>query len=72
MSGFGFELAKTDGAARLGRMRTAHGHIETPAFMPVATQGTVKSLTPSDLRMIAKGGARQPIVAAARKRLNIA
>src|SRR6266542_1463653 len=31
-------------------MRTAHGDIETPAFMPVATQGTVKSLTPSDLR----------------------
>src|SRR3989449_116857 len=50
MRGFGFELAKTDGAARLGRIRTAHGHIETPAFMPVATQGTVKSLTPSDLR----------------------
>ncbi len=40
----------TDGSARLGRMRTAHGHVETPAFMPVATQGTVKSLTPSDLR----------------------
>src|SRR3989454_10854855 len=50
MRGFGFELAKTDGAARLGRMRTAHGLIETPDFMPVATQGTVKSLTPSDLR----------------------
>src|SRR5437867_9569026 len=59
MSGFGFELAKTDGAARLGRMRTAHGHVETPAFMPVATQGTVKSLTPSDLR-----GARAQIVLA--------
>jgi queuine tRNA-ribosyltransferase len=41
---------KTDGTARLGRMRTAHGDVETPAFMPVATQGTVKSLTPSDLR----------------------
>src|SRR5438093_4834118 len=50
MDGFGFELLKTDGPARLGRMRTAHGHVETPAFMPVATQGTVKSLTPSDLR----------------------
>src|SRR6266542_2839952 len=33
-------------------MRTAHGDIETPAFMPVATQGTVKSLTPSDLRAV--------------------
>jgi len=46
---FGFELIRTDGSARLGRMRTAHGSVETPAFMPVATQGTVKSLTPADL-----------------------
>jgi queuine tRNA-ribosyltransferase len=46
---FGFELLRTDGAARLGRMRTAHGAVDTPAFMPVATQGTVKSLTPADL-----------------------
>ncbi len=50
MPGFGFDLLKTDGAARLGRMRTGHGDIDTPAFMPVATQGTVKGLTPSDLR----------------------
>jgi queuine tRNA-ribosyltransferase len=50
MDGFGFELLKTDGPARLGRMRTGHGAVETPAFMPVATQGTVKSLTPGDLR----------------------
>ena len=50
MPGFGFDLLKTDGAARLGRIRTPHGDIETPAFMPVATQGTVKGLTPSDLR----------------------
>jgi queuine tRNA-ribosyltransferase len=50
VSGFGFDLLTTDGAARLGRMRTGHGEIETPAFMPVATQGTVKGLTPSDLR----------------------
>jgi queuine tRNA-ribosyltransferase len=46
---FGFELNRTDGSARLGRMRTAHGSVDTPAFMPVATQGTVKSLTPADL-----------------------
>jgi queuine tRNA-ribosyltransferase len=45
-----FELVKTDGAARLGRLTTAHGGIDTPAFMPVATQGTVKSLSPADLR----------------------
>jgi queuine tRNA-ribosyltransferase len=46
---FGFDLLRTDGPARLGRMRTAHGFVDTPAFMPVATQGSVKSLTPSDL-----------------------
>jgi len=46
---FGFELIRTDGSARLGRIRTAHGSVDTPAFMPVATQGTVKSLTPADL-----------------------
>ena len=42
--------SKTDGAARAGRLRTPHGEIETPAFMPVATQGSVKSLSPADLR----------------------
>jgi queuine tRNA-ribosyltransferase len=45
-----FELIRTDGAARLGRMVTARGTVDTPAFMPVATQGTVKSLAPADLR----------------------
>jgi queuine tRNA-ribosyltransferase len=49
MGGFSFELLKTDGAARLGRMLTGHGAVDTPAFMPVATQGSVKSLAPSDL-----------------------
>ncbi|GGF13284.1 queuine tRNA-ribosyltransferase [Aliidongia dinghuensis] len=43
---FGFELLSTDGAARRGRVATAHGTIETPAFMPVGTAGTVKGLTP--------------------------
>ncbi|HCR12033.1 tRNA guanosine(34) transglycosylase Tgt [Solidesulfovibrio sp.] len=38
-----------DGAARTGRLTTAHGAIETPVFMPVGTQGTVKSLCPTDL-----------------------
>ena len=50
MGGFRFELLATDGRARLGRMLTAHGTVDTPAFMPVATQGSVKSLAPSDLR----------------------
>jgi queuine tRNA-ribosyltransferase len=47
-----FELLKTDGVARLGRLSTPHGVVETPAFMPVGTQGTVKSLTPEDLREV--------------------
>jgi queuine tRNA-ribosyltransferase len=50
MGGFHFELLATDGRARLGRMFTGHGTVDTPAFMPVATQGSVKSLAPSDLR----------------------
>jgi queuine tRNA-ribosyltransferase len=37
------------GAARLGRLRTAHGTVETPAFMPVGTYGTVKAMTPEEL-----------------------
>jgi len=39
------------GRARLGRIETSHGVVETPEFMPVGTQATVKSLTPSDLRV---------------------
>ena len=35
--------------ARLGRLETAHGIIETPTFMPVGTQGTVKALSPREL-----------------------
>jgi queuine tRNA-ribosyltransferase len=38
------------GRARLGRIETSHGTIETPEFMPVGTQATVKALTPGDLR----------------------
>ncbi|MEP6469635.1 MAG: tRNA guanosine(34) transglycosylase Tgt [Chloroflexota bacterium] len=38
------------GRARLGRLETPHGGIDTPQFMPVGTQATVKSLTPADLR----------------------
>jgi len=47
-----FELVKTDGAARRGRLATPHGVVETPAFMPVGTQGSVKGLTPDDLKAI--------------------
>ena len=42
---FGFEITSTDGAARRGRLSTAHGIVNTPAFMPVGTQGTVKAMT---------------------------
>jgi queuine tRNA-ribosyltransferase len=47
-----FEILKSDknSSARLGRCHTAHGVFQTPAFMPVGTQGTVKALTPEDLR----------------------
>jgi len=44
-----FELIKTDGNARLGKIYTKHGTIETPVFMPVGTQGTVKAITKEQL-----------------------
>jgi queuine tRNA-ribosyltransferase len=49
-----FQLLKTDGAtaARRGRINTPHGDVETPVFMPVGTQGTVKAVTPAQLRDI--------------------
>ena len=50
MGGFAFELLATDGAARRARLLTPHGAVDTPAFMPVATLGTVKSLAPGDIR----------------------
>jgi queuine tRNA-ribosyltransferase len=49
---FRFELLSTDTTsdARRGRMTTLHGSVETPAFMPVGTQGTVKTLLPEEVR----------------------
>jgi queuine tRNA-ribosyltransferase len=47
-----FDLRATDGAARSGVVRTAHGEIRTPAFMPVGTKGTVKSLHPDEVRAL--------------------
>ncbi len=44
-----FDLITTDGAARRGRMTLAHGQVDTPAFMPVGTYGTVKAMTPQAL-----------------------
>ena len=44
-----FTVLARDGAARLGSLLTAHGVVETPAFMPVGTYGTVKAMTPEEL-----------------------
>jgi queuine tRNA-ribosyltransferase len=44
-----FELAATDGAARRGRLHFARGVVETPAFMPVGTYGSVKGMLPRDI-----------------------
>jgi queuine tRNA-ribosyltransferase len=46
---FSFTLHATDGAARRGSFTTPHGVVQTPAFMPVGTQGTVKGLKPEDV-----------------------
>jgi queuine tRNA-ribosyltransferase len=47
---FSFEVQAQDGTARAGRIETTHGSIETPIFMPVGTQGSVKAMTPEDLK----------------------
>jgi queuine tRNA-ribosyltransferase len=44
-----FSVTATDGAARAGVLRTAHGDVPTPAFMPVGTKGTVKGVHPDEL-----------------------
>ena len=49
---FQYELIKKDGNARLGKIITPHGEIETPVFMPVGTQATVKCMTPDELKEI--------------------
>ena len=46
---FSFELITQDDKARLGRIDTPRGKIDTPAFMPVGTQGTVKGLFTDDI-----------------------
>ncbi|MDO8618732.1 MAG: tRNA guanosine(34) transglycosylase Tgt [Candidatus Daviesbacteria bacterium] len=47
-----FKILYREGRARVGRLRTLHGVIETPSFNPVGTQGTVKALSPKDLKEI--------------------
>lgn len=53
--GFSFDVLARDGHARLGRLVTPHGEVPTPTFMPVGTQGSVKTLTPEE---VAATGAR--------------
>src|SRR5437763_9054259 len=55
VSGIGFEVLARDGAARRGRLDSAHGAIETPVFMPIGTAASVKAMTPED---VAATGAR--------------
>jgi len=52
VSPFSFSVRGTDGAARLGTLSTPHGEVETPAFMPVGTQGSVKATLHRDLEGI--------------------
>ena len=47
-----FSVTATDGAARAGLLRTAHGDVPTPAFMPVGTKATVKTVDPDELRAL--------------------
>src|SRR5437763_15013842 len=47
-----FTVTATDGAARAGVLRTAHGDVPTPAFIPVGTKATVKTLDPDELRAL--------------------
>lgn len=50
-----FEVSASDKKARVGKLTTPHGSVETPVFLPVGTQATVKSLTPDDLKALDVG-----------------
>ncbi|MDP2198116.1 MAG: tRNA guanosine(34) transglycosylase Tgt, partial [Sulfurimicrobium sp.] len=47
-----FQIKQNDGLARRGTLTLAHGTVETPAFMPVGTYGTVKAMSPAELKDI--------------------
>ena len=49
---FDFTIEATSGHARAGRLTLPHGAVETPCFMPVGTQGTVRALSPADLKAV--------------------
>ena len=48
---FSFKLLREDGSSRLGKIYTHRGDIDTPAFMPVGTQGTIKSSFIEDIEL---------------------
>jgi len=50
-----FRVHSVDGAARAGTLTLAHGAVDTPTFMPVGTYGTVKAMTPAELRDLGAG-----------------
>src|SRR3954452_4001135 len=50
-----FAVSATDGTARAAVLRTAHGDVSTPAFMPVGTKATVKTLDPDEVRALGAG-----------------
>jgi queuine tRNA-ribosyltransferase len=52
VSAFAFSVEASSGAARAGRLILPHGTVDTPAFLPVGTQGTVRALSPGDLKAI--------------------
>ena len=51
MTSLRFDISATDGAARRGRLSFDRGTVETPAFMPVGTYGSVKAMTPRDIAL---------------------
>ncbi len=51
-SQFSFQLHHTQGRARVGEFTTPHGRVATPIFMPVATQATIKTLTPEEVMAV--------------------
>ena len=52
---FHFIVHATSGRARTGTLTLPHGTVETPVFMPVGTQGTVRALSPTDLKSVGAG-----------------
>src|SRR6267378_381389 len=56
---FDFQIAATSGAARTGTLTLPHGPVETPVFMPVGTQGTVRALSPADLKAVGAAAAHR-------------